>query len=226
MLPKGEVGADFVEAVPRGDQLVLAVGDAPGTGLKGGFVARFVGNLFRRLVKQAGALQLAELLTELNRELSAHDYFEAVSMQCVALDPRGGILAVANAGCPYPVLYSSRRGRCDRLPVRGEVICSPLQDPHAPPRYEQRRVEMGPGDVLVLLSDGLIEGHARRAEGYGYRFLPLVEQNASRGARAVGEAILDAWRAHPRPGTYADDVTVVVMAVPLGEPAATQEVRR
>ncbi len=36
MLPKATVGADFVEALPRGGGLVLALGDAPGVGLEGG----------------------------------------------------------------------------------------------------------------------------------------------------------------------------------------------
>ena len=40
MLPKGTVGADFVEALRRGDGLVLALGDVPGVGLKGAFAAR------------------------------------------------------------------------------------------------------------------------------------------------------------------------------------------
>jgi hypothetical protein len=213
MLPKVEVGADFVEMVPQGERLILAVGDVPGTGLKSAFVARFIGNLFRRLVEQTDAPRLAEMLDELNRVLSVHDYFEAVAMQCAAVDPKDGLLILANAGGPYPVLYSAQRGRSDRLPVRGEMVRSPLYEPGTAPRYEQRRAELGPGDVLVLLTDGLIESHVLKGDGFGYRFQALVEQHASRGARAIGEAILDAWRAHPRSSDNADDVTVVVVAV-------------
>ncbi len=58
MLPKTTVGADFVEALRREDGLMLALGDAPGMGLKGAFVARFVGGLVRRLAEQPGALHL------------------------------------------------------------------------------------------------------------------------------------------------------------------------
>jgi hypothetical protein len=40
-----------------------------------------------------------------------------------------------------------------------------------------------------------------------------VEEGAGRGARVIGEAILDEWRDHPRDEGCADDVTVIVAAV-------------
>ena len=87
MLPKATVGADFVEAVRRGDGLMLALGDAPGVGLKGAFVARFVGGLVRRLADRPGALHLGELLEEVDSILAPHPFFDPISLQCVAVDP-------------------------------------------------------------------------------------------------------------------------------------------
>jgi stage II sporulation SpoE-like protein len=213
MLPKVEVGADFFEVIPLGQRLVVAVGDAPGAGLKSAFVARFIGNVFRRLVEQASPLHLGDVFGELNRILSGHAYFEVVSLQGVVVDPREGELAIASAGHPYPVVYSARRGKCDRLPVRGDLLNAPAPGDAGPVRYEQRRAEIGPGDVLVLLTDGLTEDNRLRGDRYGYRFTRLVEEKATRGAKAIGEAILDDWRAYPRGADDADDVTVLVVAV-------------
>lgn len=218
MLPKVEVGADFFEVVPAGGKLVLAIGDAPGKGLKGAFVARFIGNLFRRLLlkgslERAGDIALGEALAEINRVISAHEYFEWVTMQCAVINLRDGIVSFANAGHPYPVLYSARRGRCDQLPIRGDPLHSEQEAQAAPARYEVRRAEIGAGDVLVLLTDGLTEGHRLTDDRYGYRFTQVLEKTAPQGARAIGEAILDDWRAHPHESDYADDVTVVVVAV-------------
>jgi serine phosphatase RsbU (regulator of sigma subunit) len=77
-------------------------------------------------------------------------------------------------------------------------------------RFEGRCAEMGPGDVLVLVTDGLTERQGLGGERYGYRFQALVEQRARAGARAIAEAILDDWRSHPRQSDDADDVTVLV----------------
>jgi serine phosphatase RsbU (regulator of sigma subunit) len=212
MLPKVEVGADFFEVIPQGDRLVLVLGDAPGAGLKPAFVARFLGNACRRLVEREGLRDLGELLGRVNALVSGHDYFETVAMQCVEIDVRAGLLTLANAGVPAPALYSARWQTCDVLPVRGGLLHA-AADPGDIPRWQQRRAEVGPGDVLVLVTDGLTEGNRLRPGGYGYRFKELVKARAGQGARAVGEAVLDDWRAYPREGDYADDVTVVVATV-------------
>ncbi len=212
MLPKSEVGAEFFEVIPHGDRLVLAIGDAPGTGLKGAFVARFVGSVFRRLVMQANQLHLGDVLAEINRIVSVHEYFERISMQCVEVDLRTGSLTLVNAGHPYPVLCAARRRRCDRLPVRGDALHAQLYAGAPEPHYEPRRAEIGPRDILVLITDGLIEGHRLTNARYGYRFTQIVEQVAHQGAQSIGEAILDNWLAHPREGDYADDVTVLIVA--------------
>jgi serine phosphatase RsbU (regulator of sigma subunit) len=210
MLPKGEVGADFFEVVPVGDQLIVAIGDAPGGGLKGAFVARFVSNLFRRLVKCARPLYLEQVLGDINHLISTHQYFAWVTMQCAAIDLHAGIVALVNAGHPYPVLYAARRGKCDRLPVRGDPLNSQVR-PSGETSYVPRHVEIGTGDVLVLITDGISEGHRFTEGRYGYRFSEVVEKNAHQGAKAIGQAILDDWRVHPREGDYADDVTVLVV---------------
>ena len=70
MVPKGRVSADFIESVRLGDRLVLAIGDAPGYGLKSTFTARFIATMFRRLVEAAHPLNLGDVLSELSRALA------------------------------------------------------------------------------------------------------------------------------------------------------------
>ena len=213
MLPKATVGADFVEGLRRGDGVMLALGDAPGVGLKGAFVARFVGGLVRRLAERPGALHLGKLLEEIDQILAAHPFFDAISLQCVTVGPSAGTITIAGAGHPHPVFYSARRSRCDRLPVGDELLLVRQRAGHPAARRRQRRAEMGPGDVLVMVSDGLTETHGMTTEPYGYRFERLIPNLASQGARALGEAILEDWLSHSEGTDYIDDVTVVVIAM-------------
>jgi hypothetical protein len=218
MLPKAAVGADFVEALRKGDSLVVALGDAPGVGLKGAFVARFVSGIVHRLAERPGALHLGELLQEVDRALAPHVFFDMISLQCVAVDPTAATLAIAGAGHPHPVLYSARHSRCDRLPVADDLLLARQRVGEAPPRRRQRHAEIGPGDVLVMISDGLTESHGMAADAYGYRFERLIPNLAACGARAIGEAVLEDWLIHAEGANYIDDVTVVVVTIKGSDP--------
>lgn len=222
VLPKADVAADFFEIVPLSGRLVLAIGDAPSTGLKSAFVARFIGNLFRKFVETSHPLDLGEVLGRLNATIATHDYFERISMQCAQLDPGSGLLYISSAGHPYPVHYSAHRGKCEILPVRGDLLHNPHGAPAGTEPYEQYGVEIGTGDVLVFLSDGLTEGHLLQGDPYGYRFTAIVEERAKDGSRAIGEAILDSWKAHPREGDFADDVSIIVVTISPAPDAAVK----
>jgi|HubBroStandDraft_6_1064221.scaffolds.fasta_scaffold01011_4 hypothetical protein len=213
-LPRTDVSADFFEVVPVGEQqLVIGIGDAPGAGLKSAFVARFLGNLLHQLVQKSSTIHVGEILSKLNSTIGTNQYFERISMQCVNLDPGQGIFHIANAGHPDPILYSARRGKCDILPLSGDLLHDPFELEAQASVYEEYAAEITPGDILVLLTDGLTEAHRLDGNQYGHRFTKIIEYNAGRGSKAIGEAILDDWRVHPRDEDYADDVTVVVITV-------------
>jgi hypothetical protein len=219
MIPKGTVTADFIEVVPMGDRTVLAIGDAPASGLESAFVARFIGALFRRLVETSQPLDLSRVLKDLNGAIAAHPHFNRVSMQAIELRPSEGRIAICNAGHPYPVLYSARRGRCDRLAVHGRLLRD-LESDVPSPEYEVRHAETGPGDILVMVSDGLTEDGRLDGGAYGYRFAALIEEQAHRTARAICQSILQDWRAHPRDPAYIDDLSALVLVTPrVGEHA-------
>lgn len=213
MLPKVDVAADFFEIIPHGDRLIVAIGDVPSVGIKSAFVARFMGTIFRKLVGETNRPRMGKILDQLNSLISEHEYFKWVSMQCIDVAPRQGIITIASAGHPYPVLYSSHGRKCDRLPVRGDVLHSPLVKKGLPATYEERHAEIAPGDILVMLTDGLTEAHLLMGEPYGYRFTEIVERMAGQSAKAIGEAILDDWREYPREADYADDVTVITVRI-------------
>ena len=213
MIPKIGASADFAEVVDGGSRLWLTIGDVPASGLKSAFAARFVANLFRRLAAAAPEGSVAHLLDEIRRTIQPAAYFDRISMQCVEIDAAAGRLRLANAGHPAPVLYSAKRRASDRLTVMG-----PLFDrENVTTAYRARSAEISEGDVLVLVSDGLTEG-GRLQEPYGYRFTSILEQLASASAQAIGERILDDWRAHPRSPEWIDDVTVVVAVLRSAEP--------
>jgi Stage II sporulation protein E (SpoIIE)/NACHT domain len=213
IMPSRDVTADFYEYFADRDSLVMAIGDAPSTGLKSSFVARFLGNLLKTVVEKKEATDLARALEGINEAIAPFEYFERVSMQCIRLDVAGGLMHIANAGHPDPVLYSERYHRCDILPIPGEVLHDPARDVRRLNTYDQFSAEIGPGDVLVLFTDGLLEGHLLAGDPYGYRFTAIIEANAQLSAREIGDAILQDFRRHTAKAEYIDDVMILVVAV-------------
>jgi sigma-B regulation protein RsbU (phosphoserine phosphatase) len=212
LIPKHVVTADFIEVVPREGRLVVAIGEAPGTGPNGAFVAGSIATVFRSLVLAPGPLHLGRTLSELSSLVSGHQHLECVSLQCVEINLRDGVATVASAGHPYPVLYSTRYRRCDRLPVRGPLLHAQQSPGDERRAYELRHVEIGDGDAIVLVSDGVTQG-GPLSEPYGYRFSRVVEEKAGAAAEAIGEAILDDWRSHLRGEPPVDDAAILVMTL-------------
>jgi hypothetical protein len=217
ILPKGAVSADFCEIFSTDERLIFAVGDAPSAGLNSAFVARFIGNLFHSVVTAHGDGDLGQILNILNSRIDQYPSFERVTMQCASIDPARGILRLANAGHPYPVLYQARRGKCDILLVRGMLLNDSLAPTHRRETFEQYHLEICPQDVLVLVSDGLTEGHLLKGHPYGYQFRKIVEESAGLSAKRIGERILDNWRARDRKEDSGDDVSLIVVRVEEGK---------
>jgi sigma-B regulation protein RsbU (phosphoserine phosphatase) len=192
---------------------MIAIGDAPSLGLKSAFAARFIGNLFRQLAEREHIEDLGQLIARINATVSQHEYFRRISLQCIAVDPPRDRINIANAGHPYPVHYSARRGECDILPVRGDLLHDYIVRPGELPTWHQYRLEVEPGDIIILVSDGLTEGHILQGDPYEYRFTGVVEKHRNDGPAVIGEAILDDWKAHLREEDSADDVTVVVVVL-------------
>jgi len=220
VLPKGEVAADFFEIIPIPPRLLVAIGDVPSIGLKSSFVARFLGRLFRDRVDKHKLSHLNEILAYINSTIQTHEYFERVSMQCAEIDPSAGIIRIANAGHPYPVHFFRRRGKCDILPLCGDLLHNPFRTATGPEQYEEYAIEISPGDVFVLITDGLTEDHIIKGDPYAYRFTQIVEAHAMESARSIGEAVLDSWRAHPREEDAGDDASIIVAKIGYSRVAA------
>ena len=59
------------------------------------------------------AYRPGDIVSELNRRIAAHHDFNRVSMLCVGVDARRGVIGIANAGHPALVLYSAARRRIE-----------------------------------------------------------------------------------------------------------------
>jgi integral membrane sensor domain MASE1/anti-sigma regulatory factor (Ser/Thr protein kinase) len=145
-----EVGGDWYDVVqlPSG-QVGLAIGDVAGHGLR---AASTMGQL--RMGLRAYALEEpspAKLVSRLDRLVSQLLVSEIVTLVYLVLDLDSGMVRLANAGHPPPLVVGGE-GKTSYLE---EGLGSPLgcdADPHVETSFR-----LVPGSTLLLFTDGLVE---------------------------------------------------------------------
>ncbi|MEE8523196.1 MAG: PP2C family protein-serine/threonine phosphatase [Thermoanaerobaculia bacterium] len=169
-LPASEVGGDFFDYVwhdPRRRELCIAIGDVAGKGMRAAMAAALSSGMLAAKIEAGGSLE--EVLQSVNRLAyrragragQATRKFTAVCLACVSSASRE--LVYVNAAITEPLLKSGDGVRFlstpdPRLPL----------GIHEEVAYREERVELRPGDVLVLYTDGVPEAQSATGELYGY----------------------------------------------------------
>jgi sigma-B regulation protein RsbU (phosphoserine phosphatase) len=115
-------------------------------------------------------------------------------------------LAFASAG-HSPVIYRARGGRSRLLAATGLPLgVLPERGPTA------ETVRLGPGDVLVVATDGFSEATSPGGELFGHeRLLALVESNATAAASGVADRLFTAVTQFAAGRAQDDDQTLLVL---------------
>ncbi len=177
--PAREVGGDFYDFIDLPDGLLgIVVGDVTDKGVPAALVMATTHSILRaeapRLVAPSDVLTRAnDLLVE---EMPAHMF--ATCLYAV-LDPTSGHLRYANAGHNVP--YVAAGGAVAELRATGMPLgLLPGMD------YHEKEATLGPGDTMLLHSDGLAEAHSPDRQMFGFpRVAALV------GEASGGEALID-----------------------------------
>jgi sigma-B regulation protein RsbU (phosphoserine phosphatase) len=78
--------------------------------------------------------------------------------------------------------------------------------------WEQNTVQLWPGDVLVLYSDGITEAEDSQADFFDEeRLLEVVQANLGRSADGIQDAIIQNVRDFVGPAPQSDDMTLMVL---------------
>ena len=151
------VGGDWYQGVPVDDRLVLAMGDVMGHGMRS---AARMGQL--RAIVAVLALEghlPGELLRRLARNCDRLLDLELATLLVAGDDPAAGLLTVASAGHPPPLLASPGAEpafvEVEPGPPLGTLVGT----------YDEVQVEVPEGATLLLYTDGLVEN---RSESLSY----------------------------------------------------------
>jgi serine phosphatase RsbU (regulator of sigma subunit)/anti-sigma regulatory factor (Ser/Thr protein kinase) len=177
--PARAVGGDFYDFIKLPDgQVGIVVGDVTDKGVPAALVMATTHSVLRgealRLVAPGEVLRRAnELLLD---EMPPNMF---VTCLYAVLDPEAGRLRFANAGHNLPNLRTEA-GVTELRAAGMPLGLLPGMD------YEEHEATLGPGDSLLLHSDGLAEAHSPDGEMFGFPRLAKLC-----GERDGGEDLID-----------------------------------
>jgi sigma-B regulation protein RsbU (phosphoserine phosphatase) len=210
---EAEIGGDYYDLFAARDGMtVMAIGDVCGKGVHAATKTSMIKYSLRGLVA-AGATP-SEVLTELNRLVSSSgDPSDIVTAWVGFLDADRRVLTYADGGHPPALVRRATGHGFERLGPTGPLLGA-IDD--AP--YEAARIELEPGDLIVLYTDGVTEAR-RSGRFFGEGRLMRAIRSAPTAPMAV-DALLDSVGAFSR-GVMHDDAAVMAIRV-LGSASADE----
>jgi sigma-B regulation protein RsbU (phosphoserine phosphatase) len=207
--PAMAVGGDFYEFISlAGGNLAVVVADGAGHGVQAALGTALV--KFAASGMETRDLGPGEILTRMNRVLFKGLPREIPVVAAVAvIEPGSGRIRLAGAGLPHPLLVDADGG-VHLQSAPGLMLGLVDEDMYTP--GQEIEVTPGPGETLLLYSDGLTEAQDAQDEFYGEG--PLQRDAAAlagRPAQELLEELADRALAFGLP-EYRDDLTVVAVS--------------
>ncbi|MFP3942105.1 MAG: PP2C family protein-serine/threonine phosphatase, partial [Thermoanaerobaculia bacterium] len=217
--PSAAIGGDYFDVLRLSDEaLAVVVADVSGHGLPTGLRMAMVKAALGVLVTETG--EADEILRRLDATVRSgyatgdqRRFF--VTAVFARVDFHRGVLELTNAG--HPPTYVVRDGTVEEILLPGSPLGGLGTD------YGQRTVELRDGDVVVWLSDGLIEAADGHDEPFGYEGIERALAGPADSAAQVRDRLLAAVAAHTGGRPAMDDRTLVVMRYTAGHPAGGKD---
>ena len=212
MTPAREVGGDLYDFfLLDADHLFFLIGDVAGKGLSASMFMAVSKALYKSATLRSPHATIGELMRTANDEVS-RDNPEMFFVTAFAgvLDMRTGDLAYCNAGHENPFLVSSGVPGITRLTDgAGPPLCA--VDGFA---YRDGQRRMRAGELLCLVTDGVVEAQNRGGERYGSQRLHALLARPQAGeitAQEQVDALREDLRVFSAGAELADDLTVLAL---------------
>jgi sigma-B regulation protein RsbU (phosphoserine phosphatase) len=209
--PARMVSGDYYDFMPLpGDTLAFAIGDVAGKGISAALLMASIQSTMRtQLSTVNGAtpykFSAAKLVATLNRQLYATTSPEKYATFYFALyDDSSHSLTYTNAGHLAPILV--RGSCCQMLDSTGTVVGAfPIA------RYDEKTVELEPGDVVLAYTDGIVEPENVYGEMFGEeRLKDLAVKYAKADSSELIARTMEAVLQWTGSSELQDDMTMVV----------------
>lgn len=202
--PSAAIGGDYFDVLRLSEtEIAVVIADVSGHGLSTGLRMAMLKAALLILIEETRDPE--EILRRLDSVVRNNDDRTFVTATLAIVDLARGTLRLTNAG--HPPTYLIRGSQVQEILLPG----SPLGGlGHT---YGKATVPLEPGDLVVWLSDGLIEASGGDGEPFGYERVAetLASGRAGQTATEVRDRLLSAIGGHVGELPPSDDRTLVVM---------------
>jgi PAS domain S-box-containing protein len=221
VLPANYAAGDQYDYLEMGkNKLGIVIGDVSGHGFSSALVMASTHELLRAGANLSG--DIGEVITHTNEALcrEVEESFVTIVLACIEIAERK--LTYVNAGHP-PGLLFDRDGNVKHQLHSSALPLAVLDDESFP---VSDPVNLEVGDVLVLMTDGVLEAGAPSQNQFGLdRAVEVARANLQRSSQQIVEGLCDAVRDFCGDDKLEDDVTVVVVKFNsfIGDPKLAPE---
>lgn len=209
--PARSVSGDYYDYQRVNDHCIaLALGDVAGKGISAAILMANVQSALRAQIRHSQELghacSTSSIVSQLNKHLHAHTTAEKYATFYFGVyDETAGTLTYTNAGHLQPLLF--RRGELIRLDVNGMVVGA-----FALAKYDESTVQLEPGDLLVLYTDGITEPENEYDEMFGEdRLIETIQRVIDRSNEAIIAEVLRAVEQWIHAPDSNDDMTILLV---------------
>lgn len=191
------------------DRVFFMVGDVCGKGVTSSLLMAVTKVTVKSAVLRREA-PLGEIMTEANRELAREDHDDQF-VTCFAgiLDARKAIVEYCNAGHEPPLLMSAESGKVTATElVGGPPLCAVTEFD-----YATGRLQLQPGETLILVTDGVTEAHDPQRRPFGGAGITEVLEGlpAGQDVDLILAALRSAVSRYTGAGAQHDDQTMLAL---------------
>lgn len=210
--PATDAAGDYFDYIPMaGQRIGIVLGDVSSHGMGPALLMAETRAYLRALAVACD--DVGEILTRANRVLTDDtDDFYFVTLMLAQVDPATRRLVYASAGQQGYLMEPSGETRTlasTSLPLGIEKSTVVGRSP---------ALQLVPGQILIMFTDGITEAAGRDEEMFGdRRALEVIRQSRHRPAREIVHELYRAVREFSGPVPQDDDITVVVVKI---EPTA------
>lgn len=208
--PAQETSGDFYDFIPLpGGRLGIVIADVAGKGLGAALYMALCRTLIRTFAPEYDS-RPERVLEATNRRILTDAQAELfASVFYGVLDPVSATLTYCNAGHNPPVLFRAGQREIDQVLVRTGVVLGAFEDITT---WGQASVQLEPGDLLLLYTDGVTEAQNKRKEFFGEeRMLAAVRAALGRPPSEAQEHLLALLAGFVGDVPQFDDITLVML---------------
>jgi len=205
--PASQTGGDTFDLSEIDQGLLVVLGDATGHGIAPALSVTQMHAMLRMAFRLGADLETAFL--QVNNQLASTLADDRFITAFIGLVDTATHRMRFHSGGQAPILhFQSARATC----VRHDPTSFPLAAMPLTSLQPAVTLDLEPGDLLVLLSDGIYEYHDAQGEQFGeQRIEAILRESQGKTMAELSAVLLDAVHAFARGAPQEDDMTVVLV---------------